>query len=287
MIRNALQRLYRLKLALLPDVNLTRIFPPIGWAESLVLRSTRQRLITDANGHRLHLDRYDALKLSVTPLHEPMLTEWLGQHIKPGMLCFDVGAHIGYFTLLMAKHAGPSGKVYAFEPHPEHHARLKENVEINGYSDRVVIIEKAASFEDGTAFLAVPGERTASSALSKPDGTPGHRVATLRLASLGVQPDVVKLDCEGHELQALHGADDALNASTIVTEFCPEHLSRAGVDPMDVIRFLTEAPTVTEINETHRRIRARKAEELIAELTHDSFTTLVAGPRRPGPDPRD
>ena len=51
-------------------------------------------------------------------IYEQSLQQWLQQYVQPGAVCLDVGAAKGYFSLLMAKLAGPSGYVYAFEPSP-------------------------------------------------------------------------------------------------------------------------------------------------------------------------
>ena len=60
-------------------------------------------------------------------------TEIVNHEIKKGDIVVDVGASIGYFTLIFARAVGPEGKVFAFEPKPERFELLKKNVEINGY----------------------------------------------------------------------------------------------------------------------------------------------------------
>src|ERR1035441_6724268 len=67
--------------------------------------------------------------------YEPETKALLGSLIRPGMTVFDIGAHVGHYTLLAARIVGPTGRVYAFEPEPENFALLKRNVELNGYKN--------------------------------------------------------------------------------------------------------------------------------------------------------
>jgi FkbM family methyltransferase len=64
----------------------------------------------------------------------------------------DVGAHVGYFTLLLAKQVGPSGEVVAFEPNPNIFEILKENVALNGYRN-VILENKAVADQAGQVEL--------------------------------------------------------------------------------------------------------------------------------------
>src|SRR5260221_14521456 len=63
--------------------------------------------------------------------------------IRPGQTVLDLGANIGWFTLLFARHVGAAGRVIAFEPGPLSNALLTANVMINGYADRVTVERKA------------------------------------------------------------------------------------------------------------------------------------------------
>ncbi len=65
----------------------------------------------------------------------------LAERLRPGMVFYDLGANIGLFTLLASRLVGDSGKVFSFEPDPENAARLRRNVERNGFTN-VTVIEK-------------------------------------------------------------------------------------------------------------------------------------------------
>jgi tRNA G37 N-methylase Trm5 len=62
--------------------------------------------------------------------------------LRAGDVVVDIGAHVGYFTLIAARSVGPEGRVYAFEPDPENYALLVRNIELNGYQN-IMPIQKA------------------------------------------------------------------------------------------------------------------------------------------------
>jgi hypothetical protein len=105
----------------------------------------------DVFGSVLRLDPEDSLYLGSHP-YEPYLTKLVMDLIRPGDVVVDVGAMIGYYTVIFARLVGADGTVYAFEPDPENFAILEENVSLNGYSH--VRLERAAvSDRAGTGRL--------------------------------------------------------------------------------------------------------------------------------------
>jgi ubiquinone/menaquinone biosynthesis C-methylase UbiE len=82
-------------------------------------------------GHKLYVNKNDigvAQPLILCGVLDKHETDAIGRMIKPGMTILDVGANIGYFTLIAAKLAGKTGKVYAFEPQPENFRLLVRNI---------------------------------------------------------------------------------------------------------------------------------------------------------------
>jgi FkbM family methyltransferase len=157
-------------------------------------------------------------------LYDPTLTEALWRLTEPGMVALDGGANIGYTTLLLALRAGPTGQVHAFEPHPEIHHRLTENVEAASPDPRLAPVEihrVALSDEHGAGRLVWdPAELSVNRGIARLEGdTPagdraGVAVDTLPLDALPEEAlgeaMLLKLDLEGAEPAALRGARDLL-----------------------------------------------------------------------------
>src|SRR5262245_18954658 len=94
----------------------------------------------------------------VLPVHlhesyEAETGEAVEQLLQPGMTVVDLGAHIGYFTLMSARLVGPNGRVYAFEPSPSSFLMLRKNISANGYDDRVSAVAEAVADAPGRARL--------------------------------------------------------------------------------------------------------------------------------------
>jgi tRNA G37 N-methylase Trm5 len=103
-------------------------------------------------GHKMYLDSKESLDLSIYGVYEEYETDLIKKEIDRGDVVLDLGANIGYYTLLFAKKVGDEGRVYAFEPDPTNFSLLKKNVEINGYRN-VVLIQKAVSNKNGKLKL--------------------------------------------------------------------------------------------------------------------------------------
>jgi len=133
--------------------------------------------------------------------YEKPSAEYVAALVRPGMTAFDVGSHVGYYTLLLARGAGPRGRVIAFEPNPVNVAHLKQHLRLNNI-DNVEIVEAAVSDRNGTGFFS--GENAAGKLSST-----GTFVKTVRLDDYP-RPDLIKMDIEGEETAALRGSENIL-----------------------------------------------------------------------------
>src|ERR1700730_8356038 len=86
--------------------------------------------------------------------YEPKIAEVFYRHVKPGMSVVDIGANIGYFTMLLASLVEPSGLVVAVEPNPENIKLLEASRRVNG-CDQVLVIQAAAGRQTGLLALNV------------------------------------------------------------------------------------------------------------------------------------
>lgn len=204
------------------------------------LRST----IVEIDGHQFHLDPTDSLLLSVMGRFEPTETGLITQRVQSGATVLDIGAHIGYFSLLFARRVGPAGHVYAFEPEPHNYKLLVRNVGENGYGN-VTCVQAAAHTTNGSIALYLANDNAAD-----------HRVApgdddreTINVRALRVDDylsnvarvDFIKIDVKGAELSVLQGMNSLLDRSPrveILMEYWPFGLRRAGVEPREVLAFL-------------------------------------------------
>jgi FkbM family methyltransferase len=146
---------------------------------------------------------------------EPAVQVALEQVLSPGDVFYDVGASIGFFTVLGARLVGPEGHVLAVEPFPETVRRLRHNVELNGFE--TVTIEEGAAADHSGQGTFVGGEQLVWGTLvdgedaDNPNGI-AVRVLTIDgLVAQGPAPSVIKLDIEGAEVLALQGAQDTLS----------------------------------------------------------------------------
>lgn len=111
----------------------------------------------NVQGHKMYLPTMDdvgiiSFDLILNEVWEPIETNFFKREIKENDIVLDIGANIGYYTLLFARQVGTKGKVYAFEPEPNNFSLLAKNVLINKY-ENVIYIDKAVSDINGSQKL--------------------------------------------------------------------------------------------------------------------------------------
>lgn len=149
---------------------------------------------------------------------EPTLSDAIAAHVREGDVCVDLGANAGYFALLLARHAGASGRVLAVEASPGSYGKLQENVAKNGYGQRVTPVLAACSDRSGdtTFYVHRKNDMLSRMALPRPGEAwywflkqsdwrqitvPCRTLAEL-LAAQAIDPATVrfvKMDIEGAE----------------------------------------------------------------------------------------
>ncbi len=142
---------------------------------------------------------------------EPHLQRIISERVKNGMLVFDVGANVGFFTLMFARAVGQSGHVDAFEPIPTTYANLRKNLELNS-AGNVSAHNIGLSNEDREVIFREPkGDSSMASYAWHSDSTDviEHRVITMcvdhHVELTGRRIDFIKIDVEGAEGDVLIG----------------------------------------------------------------------------------
>lgn len=148
--------------------------------------------------------------------YEPEVTSLLSQVVHPGMVVFNVGAHLGIHALYMAKLLKNQGAVYAFEPCPENFLLLQRNVKNNQlFGQRIFAVRQAVGASDGPAGLTI-GDTDGTHHLTRlgEAATLEVEVTTLdRFCSMTHQrADLILVDIEGEELSLLNGSEDLIRS---------------------------------------------------------------------------
>ncbi len=195
-------------------------------------------------------DRYVSQRLRDDGIWEPFETELVSALLTPGAVFADVGANIGYFTLLGAHWVGPDGAVIAVEPDPANAALLRRSLQYNALEGRVTLIQGAFAEQAGEGQLYLSednlgdhqtypesGSARASLSIQTFNGSDCMRGQCERL-------DLLKVDTQGSEAQVVAGLLPWLHAlpspPQILIELTPFSLREAGSSGRALIAMLTQ-----------------------------------------------
>jgi len=219
-------------------------------ARAFVPESDRAGTFQTPGGVRLKLDlrTYPDVAMAVG-LYELDTARLIHRLLKSGSWFVDVGANLGYFTLLAAKWSAPTGRIDAFEPDPINRQRLEAHLRENNLTDRVHIHPLAASSQSGEVELTHPqsaGTNHGMASIYKSLTGEGEtfKVATARLDTmLDGSPDLIKIDVEGAELSVIEGMEKLLRSAhppRLIIEHNPTSCAAAGYRPGDLFAKLLQ-----------------------------------------------
>jgi FkbM family methyltransferase len=202
-------------------------------------------------GFRMKLDLNDPEQLKVYfygHYHERYEAGLVQRLLKDDGVFWDVGANVGYFTLVAATALKGRGQIVAFEPGNNACARLMENIALNAYGN-IKTFQLAVSDREGEAVLHVLGDIADSSASLYPAGPAQGIAEVCRTVSLDhfrreenlSAPNLIKLDVEGAELAVLRGARELLAATPplLLVEMEEKNLRAAGASREAIRQFLS------------------------------------------------
>jgi FkbM family methyltransferase len=196
---------------------------------------------------KMLLDEKDTLGLSLGRAHEPHITKLAKKQINEGDTVVDIGANIGYFTLIFSKLVGPKGKVFAFEPDPTNFSILKENILLNKCLN-IVPLQKAVSeySQKGTLYL---NEENRGDHRIFDSGDNRKKIDGIEITNLDdyfknhKKINFIKMDTQGCEILALRGMRKIIEENKeikILSEFWPNGFNKAKTNPKEFFDILRE-----------------------------------------------
>lgn len=190
----------------------------------------------------MYLDNQEWLQIDLlagTPA-EKVTARAISNLLKPGDFFVDVGAHVGWLTLLGAKAVGATGHVIAVDPQPYNAARILENAELNGFAN-ITVVTAAASDKDTVIELRSQARQDTSRLSLAASGVndteigflcPCYKLDTLLERWAPEEIGLIKIDVEGFEKAVLTGATGSLmKTRNVILEILPS----ADIDDVDAI----------------------------------------------------
>ena len=184
-------------------------------------------------------------EIGVTGEWEGLIYRALQPLVTQGSTVIDVGAHVGYSTILFADWVGPSGKVHCFEPIPSHVCQIEQNLALNGYQDRVGVYKFAVSDRLGSADFHYDTTQNTGMGSLIPRRTQRHKIRVETIAlDHWVQTNglidigLIKIDIEGAEALALRGMANGLyqhQYRILLIELHPFELQKLGSSTSEIL----------------------------------------------------
>ncbi len=199
-------------------------------------------------------------------VYEPFETELFRAKLKPGMTVLDVGANLGYHTVIAASRVGAAGRVIAFEPEPNNFELLSRNVRENNFSN-VRLCNIAVADKQGVLTLHISDSNKGKHSLVNTSAQSSEYTRSIEVQTRTIDDvmseqnvtrvDIIKMDIEGAEPLALIGMKKTLTIPglTLFVEFSPTALLACKMDPVALLTTLREGGySIGEIRESERRV---------------------------------
>jgi len=204
--------------------------------------------------------------------YEPYESGIVEKLLEPGMIVYNIGANVGYYTILCSLFVEGRGKIYAFEPSPKNFALLKENVEQNRLRN-VELFPFALADREGSASLGISTTNSGDHQLFSSDTTRDTvEVQLMTVDSLiahGLpKPNLILMDVQGAEAAIVEGMEKLLAEDSdlaIIMEFWPGGISTSGFSSEEMLQRLTAEGKreILLIDERKKRLSPISVEKLL------------------------
>lgn len=197
-------------------------------------------------GHKMIVNPEDKIishRLRKGIIYEKASVKAVMENVKKGQTFVNIGANIGYFTLILSHIVGQKGRGYAFEPDPTNFSYLKKNIEFNCY-ENIVLEKRAVGDIPGMVYLYLndKGNQGDHRTWKGEEAREKTLVRAVRLddyfKGIDLKIDFIKMDIQGAEAMALKGMKNILaetEALKILMEFWPWGLIGCGSDPTEMV----------------------------------------------------
>jgi FkbM family methyltransferase len=205
---------------------------------------------------------------------EPAETNYLIAHLRPGDSFVDIGANIGYHSVVAAHLVGETGRVVAFEPDADNFKLLAANVMLNRLS--VAMNNAAVSDRDGEAMLYRSADNMGDHRVWTSGNSKGTPIRLTRLAPEMIDArTMMKIDVQGWEAKVIIGNLGTIaRARAVMFEFFPRWIAQNGDVPAEIIAVLVQAgfgfQLIDNATQTIAPIRADEISNMIPALTAGS-----------------
>lgn len=212
----------------------------LSWTTRLALAAyslaARLRLTETRLGRGLFLWAYGLYKGRVEARHAVCLLDY----IPPDSTVIDVGANVGFFTRLFARHLGPNGQVIAIEPEARNASDLRAMLAREGLAQRVTVVQALAADAEGERLLAIDPLHPANHHIGA-QGLPTPARTLDSLASQAQRVSLIKIDVQGAEMLVLGGAQAVLrqHRPALYIEVSDADLRRFGTSAEALLKHLS------------------------------------------------
>jgi FkbM family methyltransferase len=222
----------------------------LRWLNGALAEYPRRFTTRTRHGFVVRGDTRDLVQrfIRVFGVWEPSVSAVALDVLQPGDVAVDVGANIGYYSLLFAGQVGPHGRVVAVEPVPSIVARLRENLRLNRVTTVDVAEAAAAEAPGSVEVFRAPGDNLGRSATVAGQGFVSEgtvrKVPAAELVPVELWPRVrlVKVDTEGDELGVLRGLEPLLEAmpagAVVLAELSPDGMQERGGDAHPLLELM-------------------------------------------------